>query len=453
MSRCPSTAPCPNHPINGTLPITNGTLPVPIDQLQPGKPGKETPVAPVAPVAPVDLGVSPNKPYVPYTPHINPQIPKRPKCKPKNKGKDAAAGKAGKKLQERDVSLANFTPRNDMEKLEFYFGQRLMRNIDKLPAKANFEPTPWPSSYFPTHRDSINARWTRDELPAADKYAKAFGLNVAKFRESVSRHNGVLSQSGRKPCSSNQDCRGLNDGSVCSKRDGEARGFSECPITKNGVTFRPFDIKALVTLAWDGARAPTIFTGKRYNGPEDAPKDKFGRFTDAAYRDLNPGFFHIAMSNLLGRYRKSFVVDVTASAEVWNQPVRGFEVLEKTIMSPENAARRFYNTNTYPFNDKAKSIAFVKTKFTWIVEAGEDGALVSTGRVKEYMDSRDYTYLLELDGAHNIIGGEWIKESNGEHPDFLWFAAARPDINAVTKVGLTYRHVRELLDASANARC
>ncbi|ORZ39269.1 the Gp42 Transglutaminase from phytophthora Sojae, partial [Catenaria anguillulae PL171] len=323
-------------------------------------------------------------------------------------------------------------------------------------------------------QDSLNARWAPNELPPSDKYAKAFGLNVAQFRDAVSRTNGILSQSGRRACSSNQDCRTLNDGSVCSKRDGEIRGVCiptwfgichawapasimepepKCPVTRNGVTFRPFDIKALLTLAWDGARAPTVFTGARYNGPENAAKDRFGRFTDAAYRDLNPGFLHMYMTNVLGRFGKSFVVDVTASAEVWNQPIRSYQVVQENVMSPRNAARRFFNSNTYPFNPQAKAVAYVKTKLAWIVEGGEDGALVGTPRMYAYTATKEYEYLLELDRASQIIGGEWVGQSMQDHPDFAWFPGQRPKLDTVTSVGLSYRNVRELLDESIRGRC
>ncbi|KAG2503013.1 hypothetical protein JM18_009652, partial [Phytophthora kernoviae] len=66
----------------------------------------------------------------------------------------------------------------------------------------------------------------------------------------------------------------------------------------------------------------TVFTGARFNGGTDS-KDDNGRHSNAAYRDLNPAYFHIAAANMLGSLNATFVVDVTAGSEVWNQPVRG----------------------------------------------------------------------------------------------------------------------------------
>ncbi|ORZ40026.1 hypothetical protein BCR44DRAFT_1482578 [Catenaria anguillulae PL171] len=510
------TAALPDSP---SQPTNSGSMPAPTQdayEYTPPAKGKGKPTttgdcnksqpAPPPPPPPAvivtidnDYGINSHEPHVSFTPHIDPKvetpmsrfhpafgaaIPPRPKCKPrKPAGKSPLEArpetasvhiKGGYEKRQAPAPAPPRVPKNDFERVEFYFGQRLVTNLASLPAESHFSPVPWAASYWPTFRDSINARWAPNELPPSDKYARAFGLNVAQFRDSVSRHNGILAQSHRRPCATNQDCRTLNDGSVCAKREGEIRGFCiptwfgichawapaavmepepRCPVTKNGVTFRPFDIKALVTLLWDGARTPTVFTGNRYNGPENAAKDEFGRFTDPTYRDLNPGFMHILMANMLGRFRKSFVVDVTGSAEVWNQPVKGYKVLEQSLMTPAAAAQRFFNTPTYRFNTRAAMIASVKTRFTWVVEAGEDGPLVSTGRINEYLDSRDYTYLLELDARQNIIGGEWVGASRADHPDFAWFPAQRPAMDVVTRVGLTYRHVRELLDESVRAQC
>ncbi|TYZ60612.1 hypothetical protein PybrP1_004280 [[Pythium] brassicae (nom. inval.)] len=120
-------------------------------------------------------------------------------------------------------------------------------------------------------------------------------------------------------------------------------------------------------------------------------------------RDLGPGFFHLAMANLLGRLNHTFVVAVTAGAQVWKQPARSFEV----------------------------------------VEAAEDGPLVATRRADAHTQFTNYEYLLETDAAFRLIGGEWLFGSSQNHPDFLWFPA----------VGLEYKEVKDLLDASLKGSC
>ncbi|KAJ8509130.1 hypothetical protein ON010_g18799 [Phytophthora cinnamomi] len=221
-----------------------------------------------------------------------------------------------------------------------------------------------------------------------------------------------------------------------------------CPVTHNGVTFQPLDIKALISSVYDGAGVGTVFTGARFNGGTDST-DEYGRHSNNAFRDLNPAYFHIASANLLGNLKATFVVDVTAGAEVWNQPVRGFKVYEQTSMTPKKAAQTFYGLQKYPWNAAAKKIVYVKSRLSWIVETYTDGGLVASGEINKYTTGKYYTYLLELDSAGNIIGGEWVYDSDEDHPDFLWLPKAKPAANTVTSVGLSYADVSMLLKKSA----
>lgn len=184
-------------------------------------------------------------------------------------------------------------------------------------------------------------------------------------------------------------------------------------------------MKALITQLYDDANLQTVFTGARYNGPSDDKKDEYGRFVDNARRDLGAGYFHVAMTNLLGKHKTSFVIDVAADAPVWNQPVRGYEVVELDMMTPSTAAERFFNVAEYPFNDKATMIAKVTARVSWIYERVEDGPWVPD-RVDQATMTKEYEYLLELDDAETILGGEWVGQSLTEHPDFLWLPRGKP---------------------------
>jgi hypothetical protein len=366
------------------------------------------------------------------------------------------------------------TSARDMQKLEEHFGSKMEVNFKTLSSpeyrKAAFKDAPWPSSYWPIYADGINARWDQSQKSPAEKYALGFGLDPKNFMDKVSKNNGILSQKTRRKCKQTSDCDSLKDGSFCGIRAGETSGFCipgwfgichawapaaileaepKCAVTRGNVTFQPFDIKALLTQVYDGAEITTVFTGARFNGPDDpADLDQYGRYKDAARRDIGPGFFHIAITNIMARFKKSFVVDVTAGAQVWNQPVRNYDVVEMKEMDMTEASLQFFKTPSYPFNPDAKSLAYVKTNFFWIVESGDDGPLVATGRVDAFTQSAAYEYLLELDADKNIIGGEWVNEARYEHPDFLWFPASKPPANTVTSIGLKYSDVEKLLEDS-----
>ncbi|KAJ0391606.1 hypothetical protein P43SY_012079 [Pythium insidiosum] len=347
------------------------------------------------------------------------------------------------------------------------------RNYNTLAQKYNrgsASSIPWPASYWPIYQDSINYRWKPSEGSPAEKYARAFGQDVKTFMDKVSVVNGIDGWTNRKKCTTELDCMSLKDGSRCAKREGKSSGYCipgwfgichawapaaymepepKCDVTKNGVTFRPFDIKGLMTAVYDGVQLPTVFTGARFDGP-DEPKnlDKYGRYQDAARRDIGAGFFHIALTNIMGKFKQSFVVDVTAGAEVWNQPVRSYEVVRSELMDPSRASMQYFGTQTYPFNPSMVRLAYVKTRFSYMAEANEDGPLIPR-RADTYTRTVEYEYFLELDSNNNIIGGEWLGLSRYKHPDFLWFPRTRPDLSAVSRIGLSYKEVRALLDASA----
>ncbi|KAF4041366.1 Transglutaminase elicitor [Phytophthora infestans] len=321
----------------------------------------------------------------------------------------------------------------DIAKLEAFYGTKMEMFLAELPTEGVQTPSPWAGPYWPTFQDSINVVWSEGQPSPAEKYATAFGLDATDFMNKVSKVNGVDSQSQRRSCQSDQSCE---TGSKCAIRAGKTSGYCiptwfgichawapaailevepKCPVMHNGVTFQPMDIKALVSNVYDGAGVETVFTGARYNGGDDAT-DAYGRHTNAAYRDMNPAYFHIAAANILGKLNATFVIDVDAGAEVWNQPVRGFKVFEQTAMSLEEAAQTFYGLAAYPFNSAAKSIVYVKSRLSWIYETYTDGGLVSSGQINQF---RYYYYLLELDDAGQIIGGEWVYTSDSDLPDFL----------------------------------
>jgi hypothetical protein len=367
---------------------------------------------------------------------------------------------------------------SDIQDLETFFGSKMEVNFKTLKQQQYLSgqapSTPWASSYWPTYQDSINHVWRDGEASPSEKYAKAYGLDVTSFMNKVSARNGVDSRKRNPACSTDSDCSGRNDGSVCAKRAGSSTGYCipgwfgichawapaaileaepQCDVTKNGVTFHVMDIKGLVTSLYDGAALKTVFTGARFNGPDSpANKDQYGRFTNAARRDLGAGYFHIAITNIMAKQKRSFVVDVTAGSEVWNQPVRSFKVKSMDLVNTRTASMRYFGTPSYPFNDKMVRLAYVKTTFSWISESYEDGPLVSSGDIDSYTASRDYEYLLELDASSNIIGGEWVGRSKEDHPDFLWFPTAKPASNAVAPTGLSYANVQELLKLSQSCR-
>jgi hypothetical protein len=215
-------------------------------------------------------------------------------------------------------------------------------------------------------------------------------------------------------------------------------------VSVNNVTFEPMDIKALITQIYDTANVGTIFTGQRCN-LQDPPKDIYGRFVNEECRDISPGFFHLTITNYIGRFGKSFVVDVSADYEVWNHPVVKYEILQQKKISPEDVMSLYFpdaNATAYPFNRDAKSLLFVETEMYYVTESDEN----NSGLKDKYTRTKYYFYILELDLQENIIGGEWVAASHYLHPDFIYVpvGAVSPDTSILG--GVKYLEVKKMIE-------
>ncbi|MBK9036192.1 MAG: pre-peptidase C-terminal domain-containing protein [Myxococcales bacterium] len=103
--------------------------------------------------------------------------------------------------------------------------------------------------------------------------------------------------------------------------------------------------------------------------------------------------------------------------------------------------------STYVFNDKAVKFFKVHTEVDYISEsnASTDGNLAST--IDRYTHTDRYDYILEIDAAGKIIGGEWLGESKRAHPDFVWLPISVRG-SSVAGGKITYANVKTIYDLS-----
>jgi GTP:adenosylcobinamide-phosphate guanylyltransferase len=80
----------------------------------------------------------------------------------------------------------------------------------------------------------------------------------------------------------------------------------------------------------------SIFAGDRCNELEPA-RDQYGGYMNRECRDISPGsshlslnidLFHLVNVNVIGNMGESYVLDVDATAEVWNQPALSYKLLD-----------------------------------------------------------------------------------------------------------------------------
>jgi hypothetical protein len=338
------------------------------------------------------------------------------------------------------------------------FSGTLEYRFDVLPREGAASTTPWAGSYWPTYEDNINAPWggAGTDSPSK-KYERAFygddaGVNV---EDAVSRAHGIDSARTAKTCRESSECEAFL-GETCAKRAGREEGrciatwWGIChawapasillpepknPITRNGVTFQVQDLKALGSLIHNSTR--TKFISLRCNKHASQPDgggirlDRFGRPIDAdrECRDTNAGTYHVLLANYLGLMKQSFVEDRTNDYEVWNQPLRDFKVTEARDVTAQEANQLIGLTTNdddagvsverYHFNARAVRFVFVRADVRYISESSStDG--YTANQINWYTRTDRYEYVLELDAAGKVIGGEWAGSSKRHHPDFLW---------------------------------
>ena len=196
---------------------------------------------------------------------------------------------------------------------------------------------------------------------------------------------------------------------------------------KNKIKFYPEDIKALGTLLFKQGRYPHIVIGQRCS--EEPPTfSENGRYSKPECFNTNPGTFHIALANQIGRGRRSFVMDSTAGVEIWNFPILGYEFKyfnPQTLYYSDNPKQAIIHIGEFT-NDIFSQTRSPNTTYVVGVDINlnilkDRKALFINLEGPEHNASSttSYRYDLELDQKGNILGGEWYGHA---HPDFLWIA-------------------------------
>ncbi len=453
------------------------------------------------------------------------------------------------------------------------FSSTLEYRLDALPASGEAATIPWAGSYWPTYEDNINFQWAGagSDSPAM-KYQKAFG--GTDVEGAVSRNHGIDSATGQKSCTAASQCNSQL-GETCAMRRGATSGrciptwWGIChawspaailwaepqkPVTRNGVTFRVADLKALASLVHNNSASRFVsLRCNQNNGGGEITFDNYGRPTggSTSCKDTNPGTYHVLLANYLGLQKTSFVEDRTFDSEVWNQPLRGYRVLEKRVVTaaeanaligvtstggttttregtvaqgawshqaaltvragdkvlvqmsgsgdgdlyarfgaqptttaydcrpyesssserceltvPAGATQLFLSVQgyaaatyklaitsggsaptSYVFNSRAAQLVYVRSEVKYISESSPsaDGPLRPT--IDRYTGVDRYEYVLEVDSAGKIIGGEWVGSSKTAHPDFLWLPTG---VRSTTVAGgaISYATVKSLVDES-----
>jgi hypothetical protein len=292
---------------------------------------------------------------------------------------------------------------------QFFFrvwDETFTRRLSELPRAGGVDQDKIPMSggYYPEQGGGTDVVMVGGRTPL-QKYDAAFhgGQNLASAWERE-KHTSGPAWAGH--------CNGY---SAASQRHPKEPTRS---VTVNGVTFAPEDIKAL--MAEIHMNADYEFLGGNrcdVEGSVPLPGQRADPTVMAECEDVNPGTFHAAIANWLGRMKHVLVMDQYSGDQVWNYPLYAYEVQSLESITEQQARQAVVgNGGEYVFNPGAAKFALVRTKLTFTMAQRNE----SIG--KQYPGEMQLQYVLELDAAGDIVGGEWVGESQQRHPDFIWVA-------------------------------
>ena len=221
-----------------------------------------------------------------------------------------------------------------------------------------------------------------------------------------------------------------------AKKPVDLAGADDVPIH-----WYPDDIRAMASLTWANTNFDSNFIGGRCEAktPERFPN---GRLKQQECFDTNPATLHLALGNMIGRAKLSFIFDSAYNVEVWNQPMKAYDFTYFNPLDPSKRGKEWAKFAVdYNAAFKAKD-RFQKplTRGKWVSDEKWDDSgikkIVGVIATVAYMDEQDpdandkpaedaitrvtYTYDLELhdrDGVLVPLGGEWHRNM---HPDFIW---------------------------------
>jgi hypothetical protein len=214
-------------------------------------------------------------------------------------------------------------------------------------------------------------------------------------------------------------------------------------VTYGGQTFEVADIKALVQTVYD--RNDAVMLGGRCNA-ERVEHDATGSDANTECMDVNPGALHVVLTNFLGINDSAVIEDRTASQQVWNQPLIGYNVTKQEKVTATRANTCVGTTgSSWTFNSSAKSLYEVEITVEYLVEGSASTRPLG---MDGYLSRDGYHYILEVGSTGKIIGGKYCTDSVDDHPDFLWAPIGVSTSSYGRNPNVSLEKVRMLLNMS-----
>lgn len=314
------------------------------------------------------------------------------------------------------------------------FGESFSRRLADLPLSGEVpdDKKPYSGSYYPESRGGTGrvVDGTRSPL---QKYDDAFygGQSKSADWERKNHTKGAVDWAGH--------CNGFASAAQRHPKE-PARS-----VKRGNVTFSPKDIKALLAEIYMSADYQFL-GGNRCESPSVPSLES--RQDDTVMgecEDINPGTLHATIANWLGRVHHTIIMELKPGQAIWNYPLYRYESKVLPI-SAADATSKVGRASSYKWNPNAVKFSYVTTRLTY----ADDFADETLGNLTP--KTLDLTYVLELDGDGQIVGGEWAGEqSRNSHPDFLWVALEPAEPNGTEAMGNQFLDSRTVISMWAES--
>lgn len=299
------------------------------------------------------------------------------------------------------------------------------RNFIELPlhGDARDQKRFWSGSFWPTKKGSINRRWSAKvpigfnhraptldelrtwtpekigELSPSEKYDLLNGRYDFVLRKEVSQVGAASEEA--------EVWEGMSNGwAVATYRHAEPQPKILTNPDGLQIPFGSEDIKGLLAYYYSYHQAPVAaaIAGK--------PCQK-----RSCVEDVSAATFHLVLTNSIGVRKKSFLMDLDRTRDVWNHPVVAYET--------EYRGNADLHDNVTP---GTHSVVKLKTTVTYIDEALNQTWAPVLGTGNQLETKQLYQYWLHLDRDGVVIGGEW---KSNERPDYLWTIDEAPTFQGI----------------------
>lgn len=219
-------------------------------------------------------------------------------------------------------------------------------------------------------------------------------------------------------------------------QDSAKIGYDGMPYTQGTVS---------AGLRCNNKRVKTDIFGRLYDDKDDPFNESSHKIRDSRCSGVHPAIWHLGLVNLIGKQKRSFVVERKVGAAVDNHPMYAYKMeyynpnTGKSKKTPKKNIVKIDDKDIFKQfrNPKAKYIVGVETEIVYMDYARPSKSETNNEEDDEEVEKKMY-YDLELDEKYNIIGGQWRALKHGapmidrsgkvtdrqrlnhNQPDFFW---------------------------------